>query len=149
MEREVTRGDTPARSYKIYDRDNVPSDLAGYTIWLTVKDPIEVPGAVNDDAAQLAHYIVIAANGTVTASSGIDLGGIDPDPSSPTYGQMVTRAQDGVITHRLPQADSTALRVGEWVYDLQILDSEGHVITPVRHATFTVLSDVTRRITTP
>ena len=74
----------------------------------------------------------------------MSLGGKDPET-----GTVVSGAASGVITHRIPQADSTAIPAGSYVYDIQIKDAAGRYTTVVLDQPFKVRGDVTRRITTP
>lgn len=139
---ELTRGDTPEWSYKLLTPDLAAMNLSLVTIWLTVKPAID--DDVTDSAAVLSHYLVVDGSGTVTASAGMSLGGTDPET-----GTVVAGAASGVITHRIPQADSTAIPAGSYVYDIQIKDAAGRYTTVVLDQPFTVRGDVTRRITTP
>lgn len=143
MDRELTRGDTPAHFYKIKTPTLVAKNLTGCTIWWTAKTGFDDVGT--DTTAALKHHIAIDATGTVTSSAGMTLGGTDPDT-----GTVVSGVASGVVTHRIPVADSNAIMPGEYIYDLAFRDNSTPSIytTPIRGALLIVVPDVTRRTTT-
>lgn len=138
----MTRGDTPEYSFKLFDEDMQPMDLAGVTIWLTVKAAFD--DDVTDAAALLKDYIVFNDSGTVTGSSGFTIGGIDPETSEAVTGRL-----SGVVTWVPTQAASTALPAGDHIYDVQVKLASGRFRTVYRGLPFVVEPDVTRRISTP
>ena len=144
MDRELNRGDTPAHFYKIKTPALAAKNLTGCTIWWTAKTAFD--DIATDTSAVLKHHIAIDATGVVTSSAGMTLGGTDPDT-----GLVVSGVASGVVTHRIPVADSNAVQPGEYIYDLQFRDNGTPPIytTPVRGAALLVNQDVTRRTTTP
>lgn len=147
VELELTRGDTPEWAYKLFDESLEPLALQNVTVWLTVKATIDSDST--DSLAVLSNYIAFDASGNVTGSDGFRLGGIDPDPLSPTYGQELTGIFDGIVTHAPTQAETTTIEVGDYLYDVQVKSASGRFKTIIRNAPITVVGDITRRITTP
>lgn len=138
--RELYRGDTPWWSMRITDETMGPMDLAGCVVLITVKSeaPQDSTVDLDDASAIIAHGIEIAADGTVTASNGITLGGkVD--------GVTVAGADSGVITHAIPRDLSNGLPVGSFVWDLQVTDAAGRTATSITGAPWTVKADVGRR----
>lgn len=143
----LIRGDTLERSYKLLRSDMTPANLGGSEIRITVKPSID--NDLEDTTAVLKHFIQIDLNGAVIASDGITLGGLDPDEFSPTYGEYLTGAESGVITHFVPTGESTLLEPRAYVYDVQVRSAHTppRVKTVIENAPWTVRGDVTRVVT--
>jgi len=140
----VIRGDTKRWYLSITDGAGAPLNLTGCTVWFTAKPSVDAD--VTDALAVIKHYIVVSGAGAVTASDGFVLGGINYNLVPPA---TVTGAASGVLTQTLTAAQSTALALGSYVYDVQIKDAAGDVSTPINGLTLTIVADVTRRIVTP
>ena len=135
---ELTRGDTLREYLKLFDEYMDPLDLAGCTVWFTVK-----PGVDNDphdSAAYFQHFLEVADNGTISSADGFSIGGVDPQT-----GQIAKRAAQGVLTHFVSHQDSNQLPIGNLVYDIQVMAANGEVKTIIQNASLTVTGDVTRR----
>lgn len=145
MTRIVMRGDTQRYFFRFWAREagvRVPKNLAGCTVWLTVKP------AASDDAddadAVLRHSIAIDDNGAPSSQAGFEVGGTDP-----VTGQVYTDAADGVLTHVISAAESAGLVPGDYVGDIQFRDAAGAIETLNAGEKWTVKADVTRRTTLP
>lgn len=137
---EVIRGDTKKWSIALVDAAGDPLDLAGCTIWFTLKPASNNLADDEDDSdAILQHKIVILGDGEVASSEGFSVGGVHP-----VTGTIVTGADSGVLTQVLSAEDSTQFGPGAYVYDLQVKLANGEVYTPINGIPFTVKSDVTR-----
>ena len=140
----VIRGDTKRWYLSLTDGNGAPLNLTGCTVWFTAKSAADEDAT--DAAAVITHYVVVSGAGAVTASNGFALGGKDHNQAPPA---TVTGAASGVLTQTLTAAQSTALALGSYVYDVQVRDAAGDVSTPINGLTLTVVADVTRRLSTP
>lgn len=140
---EHARGDTNEYSLQLTSGLD-PLDLHGVRVRLTVK-PVghtSDPDDATDGNAVLAHELYVSPAGTVTTEHGLHVGGWRD-------GVLVSDLAQGVITHRLPEAESAALEPNTYVYDIEVRDAAGRVDTKINGASWTVTEDVTRKPVTP
>lgn len=136
------RGDTVVRYYKFLTAAGSVMDLAGCTIWVTAKPGFDADAT--DTSATFKHSLVIDGAGAVTSSSGMALGGIDPETPFGT----ATLASEGIVTHTISPAESSTIGLNRQVYDVQVKDASGNIRTLVQGSIITT-ADVTRRTTVP
>ncbi len=138
----IIRGD--AKRWYMTFTDGVlgPLDLSGCTIFWTLKQVVS--NDLTDADALIKHYIVISSAGAVTSSLGFTLGGV-----SQLTQLTVSTAQAGTVTHKIPASASTGLAPGGALFDVQIIDVNGDPTTFFVAEPFTIIADITRRITTP
>jgi|SRR6478609_8294558 len=109
----IYHGDTYEETWTLKQADGVtPYNLSGAKVWMTVK----------------------------TAYSVADPGSLQI--SSPASGIVFTDIPNGVINMTITAAQSAALAVQTYVYDIQIKDVAGKIFT-LTSGTFTVNPEVT------
>lgn len=121
----AVRGDAFAKNVTAYDATGAILDLTGKTVWFTVKDAAD-QGTDDTNAITRCYWV------SGGSSSGITV-------SAPTT---------GVIQIVAPGSDMAALNPERrYVYDVQVLlNSQPYTLV---YGDISVLSDVTRRVTTP
>lgn len=140
MALELVRGDTTSFPVEVRQTDGSLLDLAGTTLWFTVKP--EVDADATDAAAVVKCYAVIDGTGAITSSAGISLGG-----KRPSDGVAAVTAADGTVTVTISATQSSGLPVGECPWDVQL--KQGAIVQTIAGGVLAVLPDVTRRVTTP
>lgn len=123
-----TRGDDVFFDIPIHEPGSTnPYDLRGCHVWVTAKPARDAD--VPDSEAAWQHSLTVNGAGDVTASDGLALG-----PGG---------AEAGVIVEHLTAAESAALSVGGYRWDVQVKDAAG-LITTVAKGLDTVEGDITR-----
>lgn len=125
----MKRGDRAQWALTFTDPAGGVLNLAGKTVWLTVKkSPPAASAADADDASALVKAYWVSGGGSSLLSSAT--------PAS------------GVMTLDIPSSVSTTFAPDPYQYDVQILFGADDVRT-YDSGTFQVTADITRRITVP
>jgi len=119
--KDVKRGDTLGLLLQV----SPVKDISGWTVFLTV-NPSTNPS--DDTAAIISQTFVVTAGQTFTDQNG--------NTYSATAGQFL---------FTVPNATTQSLVPGGYFYDMQVKDLGGN-INSVDQGTFTVVADITRRI---
>lgn len=137
--RTIIRGDSygirrPLFTYTLVNEASTPFNLSGCTVRTTYKPVATSPDSdPNDTNAPIKHSIVIAANGTVSSSTGLVMVGV---------------AADGIIQERLTATESRALPLNTpLLSDVELTDANGEVFTWVSADTLLAVDGITNRIT--
>ena len=128
---EVIRGDTTMWDIAIVGADDLPLNLTGCSVWVTVKTSADQP----DSEALYQHTLTVSGAGATTHTDGLSVG---------TGGVTA-----GIVDEELTPAESALFATGDYVYDIQVMLANGRIYTPVLGGEETVVADLTRDITKP